>query len=267
MFIRGRGNTVIVTTCALSGPDKQREPAVNEMVKMLFYTSFAGGCILAGGLLARIERIRPRWLENELRHSVIAFGGGVLLSAIALVLVPEGTRLVPSAAAGTLAVLGGGFVFFAMEHFLAIRRRETPQSMAMLLDYLPESLALGGMFAIGAAAAPMLALLIGLQNLPEGFNAYRELSALPEFRARKALSLMGALIPLGPLIGIVGWVYGADHAELLGGTMLFAAGGILYLLFQDIAPQSRLERHRAPALGAVLGFGVGMLAKLLTPGS
>jgi zinc transporter, ZIP family len=241
--------------------------AVNEIAKMLLFTTFAGACILAGGLTARVERIRPRWLENELRHSVIAFGGGVLLSAVALVLVPEGIRLVPSAAAGTLALLSGGLVFFAMEHFLAIRRRETPQSIAMLLDYLPESLALGGMFAIGAAAAPMLALLIGMQNLPEGFNAYRELNTLPEFRARNVLLLMGALIPLGPLIGIVGWMYVADHTEFLGGIMLFAAGGILYLLFQDIAPQSRLERHRAPALGAVLGFGVGMLGKLLAPGA
>ena len=45
--------------------------------------------------------------------------------------------------------------------------------------------------------------------------------------------------------------------------MLFAAGGILYLLFQDIAPQSRVNRYWAPALGAVAGFGVGMAGHLL----
>jgi ZIP family zinc transporter len=53
---------------------------------------------------------------------------------------------------------------------------------------------------------------------------------------------------------------------MLGGIMLFSAGGILYLIFQDVAPQSRLERHWGPALGAVLGFGVGMLGQMLVSG-
>ena len=215
--------------------------------------------------MARIERIRPEWLENELRHSIIAFGGGVLISAVALVLVPEGGRLIPSAVGASLVLVCGGFVFFVVERFLGLRRRESPQFIAMLLDYLPESLALGGMFAIGAASAPVLALLIGLQNLPEGFNAYRELNSLPHINPKKTLMLMCALIPLGPLVGTLGWVYGANHTIFLGGIMLFASGGILYLLFQDVAPQSHLDRHWAPALGAVLGFGVGMLGQLAIP--
>lgn len=233
---------------------------------MLLFTTFAGGCILVGGLAARIERIRPEWLENELRHSVIAFGGGVLISAVALVLVPEGSRLISSAVGASLVLVCGGCVFFVVERFLGLRRRESPQFIAMLLDYLPESLALGGMFAIGAKSAPMLALLIGLQNLPEGFNTYRELNSSSHIDPKKTLMLMCALIPLGPLVGTVGWVYAADHTVFLGGIMLFASGGILYLLFQDVAPQSHLERHWAPALGAVLGFGVGMLGQLVIPG-
>lgn len=233
---------------------------------MLLFTTLAGACILVGGLAARIERVRPRWLEDELRHSIIAFGGGVLISAVALVLIPEGNRLVPSKVGASLILVAGGLVFFVVERFLGIRRREAPQFVAMLLDYLPESLALGGMFAIGAASAPMLAVLIGLQNLPEGFNAYRELNSLQRIKPGRTLLLMCALIPLGPLIGTIGWIYGADHAVILGGIMLFASGGILYLVFQDVAPQSHLDRHWAPALGAVLGFGIGMLGQLLVSG-
>ena len=239
---------------------------LSKFAMMLLFTTFAGTCILLGGIAARIEHIRPRWLENELRHSIIAFGGGVLISAVALVLVPEGTRLVPSAWGASLILLFGGFTFLVAERFLGMRRRESPQFIAMLLDYLPESLAVGGMFAIGAPSAPILAVLIGLQNLPEGFNTYRELNSLPSVKPKKVLWLMCALIPLGPLIGTIGWIYAADHTIFLGGIMMFASGGILYLIFQDIAPQSHLERHWAPALGAVLGFGVGMLGQLLVSG-
>jgi len=239
---------------------------LSAFLTMIFWTALAGACILLGGVAAKFERIRPEWLENELRHSIIAFGGGVLISAVALVLVPEGNRLIPSATGASLVLVCGGFVFFVVEHFLGLRRRETPQFTAMLLDYLPESLALGGMFAIGAVSAPTLAFLIGLQNLPEGFNAYRELNARPQSKPVRTLILMFALMLLGPLVGTIGWVYGAEHTAILGGIMLFSAGGILYLLFQDVAPQSRLERHWAPALGAVFGFGVGMLCQMQTSG-
>jgi ZIP family zinc transporter len=45
--------------------------------------------------------------------------------------------------------------------------------------------------------------------------------------------------------------------------MTFASGGILYLIFQDIAPQSTMRRHWTPPLGAVLGFVAGILGKKL----
>jgi ZIP family zinc transporter len=44
--------------------------------------------------------------------------------------------------------------------------------------------------------------------------------------------------------------------------MLFSAGGILYIIFEDIAPQVRLNKHWAPPLGAVTGFLLGILGKV-----
>ena len=48
--------------------------------------------------------------------------------------------------------------------------------------------------------------------------------------------------------------------------MLFASGGILYLIFEDIAPQARLERRWSPPLGAVAGFVLGLVGHLLLTG-
>jgi len=236
---------------------------VSPLIQMLILTAAAGACILAGGVLARFENIRPRWLETEFRHSVIAFGGGVLMAAVALVLVPEGTAQLNSTAGSCLAFLGGGLGFCLLEITLHRYGGEKPQFSAMLLDYLPESLALGGLFAAGSPTAPLLALMIGLQNLPEGFNAFRELTVHDPASARRTLLLMAGTIGLGPLFGLGGWFLGGNHSAVLGSVMLAAAGGILYLLFQDIAPQARLERRWAPTLGAVLGFGLGLLGDLL----
>jgi ZIP family zinc transporter len=113
----------------------------------------------------------------------------------------------------------------------------------------------------------LLAVFIGLQNLPEGFNAYRELRSLPESNAKRILGLMALLVPIGPVVAVFGYVYFSQNTILLGATMLFASGGILYLIFQDIAPQSHMRRHWAPPLGAVLGFCAGMLGNNMVLGT
>jgi len=236
---------------------------MGDLITIILYTAGAGACIPIGGALANLENIRQAWLENELRHAVIAFGGGILLAAVALILVPEGTGYLDQPILSVLVFLAGGLFFFLLERFLGRRQSERPQFTAMLLDFIPESLALGGAFALGADSAPLLALFIGLQNLPEGFNTYRELRLLPGSSPRRILVLMTLLIPVGPIFAIIGWFYFSDNAALLGTTMLFASGGILYLIFQDIAPQSRMRRHWAPPLGAVLGFCTGMLGNNL----
>jgi len=239
---------------------------MDEITQILLYTLCAGACIPLGGVIAYFERIKPKWLENELRHSVIAFGGGILLAAVALILVPEGTEYVDHSALSVVIFLSGGICFFILERSLGARRREKPQFTAMLLDFVPESLALGGAFAIGATSAPLLAVFIGLQNLPEGFNAYRELRSMPRSSAKKILGFMALLVPIGPILAIIGWAYFSENIMLLGATMLFASGGILYLIFQDIAPQSHMRRHWAPPLGAVSGFCLGMLGNNLVIG-
>ena len=234
---------------------------MNGLAELLLWTALAGACIPLGAGLGRIEHLRPRWLEEEFRHFVIAFGGGVLVGAVALVLVPEGVARLPHPVAATGLLLAGGVAFMAVDRGQAKRRRSAPQFIAMAADFLPESLALGGMFAAGSEGAVLLALLIGMQNLPEGFNAWRELSG--HIRPGVALRRMLLLALLGPVCGAIGWFWLADRDAVLGSIMLFAAGGILYLTFQDIAPQSRLERHWTPPLGAVLGFALALVSELV----
>ena len=234
---------------------------MSRLAELLLWTAIAGACIPAGAGLAQIQRILPRWLDEELRHFVIALGGGVLVGAVALVLVPEGVDLLPHPAAATALLLAGGAAFLVIDRAQAKRRRAAPQFIAMGADFVPESLALGGMFAAGADGAVVLALLIGLQNLPEGFNAWRELAG--HIRRGAALRRMLLLALLGPVCGAVGWFWLAGFDAALGAIMLFAAGGILYLTFQDIAPQARLERHWTPPLGAVLGFAMALVSELV----
>lgn len=234
---------------------------MSELTLILLLTTAAAVCIPIGGALASVEHLRPRWLENELRHFIIAFGGGLLLGAAFQVLVPHGSQMLGSPVGAVGAFVAGGCAFFLLERSLGLRRRESPQLTGMLVDFIPETIALGGLVASDPDTAMVLALVIGLQNLPEGFNASRELQAARSMSRAKVLAVMAALVPLGPAMGLVAHYGLADHPRWLGGIMLVAAGGIVYLMFQEIAPQSRIKRHWAPPLGAVLGVAVTILAE------
>jgi ZIP family zinc transporter len=240
---------------------------MSDILIIVILTTAAGSCIPLGGCIACFESIHPDWLTNEFRHFLIAFGGGILLGAVSLVLVPEGVSSMNGSMYAILAILMGGFAFFAIERFLGLRRRESPQLMGMILDYLPEAIALGGLVVLNPPIAPLLALLIGLQNLPEGFNAYRELNAINKNNSKKTLLSMCALVLIGPISGLSGFFFLSEHQAMLGAIMLFSSGGVLYLIFQDIAPQSRLDRHWAPPLGAVFGFSLALFSKILVTNS
>jgi len=242
--------------------EKKTGAFMEPLFKALIFSILAGITIPLGALLAKIERIRPNWLEQEFRHSVIALGGGVLLAAVALVLVPEGIkRLDPILV--MLAFGGGGFLFFLTDRWLARMGGNASQLMAMLLDFVPEAIALGALMAEGGNSGLLLAILIGLQNFPEGFNAYRELMFGGLFKSRSILVAFSGLVLLGPVAVFLGMEYGSSSPSAMGVIMLAASGGILYLTFQDIAPQAKLDRAWAPPLGAVAGFMVGLLGHML----
>jgi len=233
-----------------------------QLQSSIVFAALAGAMIPLGGIVARLEHIRPQWLEEEFRHSVIAFGGGILLAAVSLVLVPQGISYL-SPVWSLTAFVTGGLVFFWLDRLIERRGGSAAQLVAMVADFVPEAIAMGAMFASDDPAGPLLALLIGSQNLPEGFNAYRELTAQGGFAPRRILPAFAALVLLGPLAAWLGHVYLVERPEHIGVVMLFAAGGILYLVFQDIAPQAHLERRWAPSLGAVGGFTFGLSGHLV----
>jgi len=235
---------------------------VHDVLAIVVWTLLAGIAMPVGAAVASMERIRPLWLEEEFRHFVTAFGGGVLLSAVGLVLVPEGAKHLSVFAVAVCFMLGG-VCFLALDVFLVSTRHPAAQAAAMLADFIPEALALGAVFISKPVLAPLLAAMICLQNLPEGFNAYRELAASADYRAGRIILLFLFLALIGPVFGLVGYFWLSSHEALLAGVMIFSGGGILYLVFQDIAPQAKLEKHWAPPLGAVLGFLLGVVAQMV----
>lgn len=231
---------------------------MSELVKILLLTLVAGLAMPAGAILAAREHIRSDWLEAEFRHGVMAFGGGALLSAVALVLVPEGARELGITAI-SFWFLSGGLAFMALDIYLGRLNSSLAQLTAMISDFIPEALALGAALALGDNSAFLLAGLMALQNLPEGFNSSRELKAGTSYSNSRIIGILVLLALLGPLCGVVGYYWLAAYPVAVSSVMMFSAGGILYITFGDIAPMAKIEKHWLPATGAVLGFLLGII--------
>ena len=208
----------------------------------------AGIVAFVGGCLAHLEGTAEIEGKQEFIYGIVAFA-----------LVPEGmaTLSLPILAA---TFCGGGLVFCILDAAISRTGGSKAQFMAMLLDFVPEAIALGALFGHSHKTGLLLALFIGAQNLPEGFNAYRE-STKGKAGTKGSLLVLLAASLLGPVSASCGYLFLRDQQFLTGCIMSFAGGGILYLVFQDIAPQSKMQQHWSPPLGAVLGFVVGMIGK------
>lgn len=239
--------------------DNQDE--MSKLAIILVASWLAGFAAFIGGVFARFTGIADTEAKREITHGVVAFGGGILIAAVAFALAPVGIAALSPVSLATTFCLGG-IGFCILDAHLSRRGGSKAQFMAMLMDFLPEAISLGAVFGHDHRLGVLLAAFIGAQNLPEGFNAFRELMAAGA-KPRGTLISLFAISFLGPAAACMGYLFLQGQQRLTAGIMSFAAGGILYLIFQDIAPQSKMRRHWAPPLGAVLGFVVGMLGKML----
>lgn len=231
------------------------------LAPVLLLALAAGLSIPLGAGIASVERLKDWCLKTEMDSFVSYFGGGALLAAIALVLLPRGLEQTSTGLAiGTF--LAGGLIFWQISAQLERRRSSASNLMGMLLDFIPEAIILGAAASQGSSTALLLALFIALQNMPEGFAALNEMR-----QARMGKARIRGTFALAPLAGPLGAWFGYSCIEMggtwLGGIMLFCSGGILYLIFQDIAPRAHLQHRQFPALGAVTGFLLGMTGTML----
>ena len=191
----------------------------------------------------------------------MSFGAGIILSALSLVLIPKGMEeldLLPL----SLSFLLGALTFMFLDQYLSKKGGKTATLLAMMMDFIPESIALGAVFAIEPQMATLLAFFIGLQNLPEAFNAFRDL-ILSGYTVHKTLIIFFFMSFFGVLGALLGHYFLSDYPDLTAHLMIFASGGILYLLIQDIIPESKLEKKHLTSLGAILGFLVGIVGEKL----
>ena len=138
--------------------------------------------------------------------------------------------------------------------------------LAITLHNIPEGLAIGVAFGAVAAGYPAatlgtavaLALGIGIQNFPEGAAVAVPLRREGMSR-RKSFwygQLSGAVEPVSGLIGAAAVLL---MRPLLPYALSFAAGAMIYVVAEELIPESQAEKHSDVAtLGVMAGFAIMM---------
>ncbi len=144
--------------------------------------------------------------------------------------------------------------------------RSTLLVLAITLHNIPEGLAIGVAFgAVGAGypaatlgGAIALAIGIGIQNFPEGAAVSVPLRREGMSR-RKSFwygQLSGAVEPISGLIGAAAVLL---MRPLLPYALSFAAGAMIYVVAEELIPESQAEKHSDVAtIGVMAGFAIMM---------
>jgi zinc transporter, ZIP family len=226
-----------------------------------------GGALVIGALIAWFVRVPAGVVAG-----VMAFGSGVLISAVAFDLMAEAARtggLGPTA----LGFLGGAVVYLAANAALARRgaqhrKRSGDQqpsedeqagsgaaiAVGALLDGVPESVVLGvGLLGGGAVSAPVLAAVF-ISNIPEGLSS----AAGMKRSGRTAAYVFGVWTTIAVLSGLsalIGYVaLGSAPPELIAVITAVAAGAILTMIADTMIPEAFERAHIWTGLITTVGF-------------
>lgn len=224
------------------------------LFEIILFSFLAGSSVFLGGVLSYFfdKFLKKGLLKKEILHTLTAFGAGIMLGAVCFVLIPEGLKSLTNIYSVLIFFLGT-VSFYFLDEYIKKKKTTASQLMAMLLDFIPESISLGAMFILNHNIAILLAFFIFLQNLPESFNSYIELKE-SKISSKKALIILFFLSFIGVVFSLIGYVFLRNEIEITASIMIFSSAGILYLIFQDIAPGLRIKENSYPVLGVNFGF-------------
>jgi ZIP family zinc transporter len=233
---------------------------------------FAGSSLIVGGILALALPIRERVLGL-----IMAFGAGVLISAVAYELVAEAFET--SAGSGSLALgLSAGALTFFVGDALVDRMggdkrksmRRSPGTgsalaivLGIVLDGIPESAVIGLGLLNGAGVSVAVIAAVFLSNLPEAIAATTGLKA-GGWRPGRIMGLWVLVAVVSGLASLAGYaVFDSAGPGALAFVLAFAGGAILTMLADTMMPEAFEHGGKLVGLLTTLGFGLAFAISTL----
>src|SRR3954471_21265386 len=213
-----------------------------------FWGLFAGAALLVGAAIAYWLRVPTRLIA-----SIMAFGSGVLISALPFDLMDEAYKR-GGFDSTSAAFLGGAAIYTAANWYLAKRgakhrKRSGDQqpsdagsgmaiAVGALLDGIPESIVIGLSMLRGGVVSMVAVIAIFIPNIPEGLSSAAGMKKAGR-SARYIFGVWGAIAVLSGLAALIGYaVFGHFSNDVIAATTAIAAGAMLAMLADTMIPEA-----------------------------
>jgi ZIP family zinc transporter len=245
------------------------------MGEAFLWGTVAGSSLVIGGIVALRAPITRRHVGL-----IMAFGAGVLLSAVAYELVQEAFETSAGEGGIALGLLAGSLVFFLAEILIdRLGKRRSAKLgedasaptaavgralvLGIILDGIPESLVLGlTVLEAGTVSAAFL-IAVFIANLPEAIAATAALERAG--RDTKRIMRFWVLVALGfGAASLAGYVLlDAASPRTVAIVLAFAGGAVLTMVANTMMPEALHHGGRVAGfvttVGFALAFGISAL--------
>jgi len=233
------------------------------------------GCLvqLCGGFIGAFLNVK----SNRLLSFVLEFAAGLMTAIICFDLIPDALEFANITGCMIGIIIGIIVMIFCDELINKMSFKKSNNSnihnanlfrtgmiicVGLAVHNFPEGLAIGSGFDVSTSLGLSLAIAIAIHDVPEGISIALPInnSGYGKFKAILLTSLSGVTTGIGALCGAI---IGNISKELIGISLAFAAGAMLYIVSCELIPESnKMYKGRFSYFGNILGIVFGILAKM-----
>jgi ZIP family zinc transporter len=232
----------------------------------------ASSSLIIGGVLALT--LRP---SRRVVGLVMAFGAGVLISAVAYELVGEASATAELGRAVAGGLFAGCAVFFVgsslIDRLGGGSRKDAEGAQAggvalaivlgIVLDGIPESMVIGLGLLTGEGVSVAVLTAVFLSNLPEAIAATSGLAAAG-WRKSRIYGLWVLVAAVSALASLAGFaLFDGASPNTIGFVLAFAGGAILTMLAETMMPEAFEQSGRLVGICTTLGFALAFAISAL----
>jgi zinc transporter, ZIP family len=236
-----------------------------QMSGAFLWGLLAGSSLIIGGLVALRFRI-----SQSLLGLIMAFGAGVLISAVAYELVGEAFDTSAGSGGVALGLFAGAAAFFGGDFLIDRMGGEGRKSsegeqeggsplaivLGIVLDGIPESIVIGLSLLEGGGVSVAVIAAVFLSNLPEAVAATTGLTKAGWAR-RRILGLWSATAIVCAFSSLVGYrAFDAASPRTIAFVLAFAGGAILTMLAETMMPEAYRHGGKLVGLATTIGFAL-----------